>query len=58
MAEQHPVCTSCKSSVVNTGGAARFSCPRCGKVEIIRCAHCRKVATHYICPQCQFEGPN
>ncbi|MBI4016544.1 MAG: RNA-binding protein [Candidatus Aenigmarchaeota archaeon] len=52
------VCTSCRTAIVNVAGAARFKCPNCGQIEIVRCAHCRKAATHYTCSNCKFEGPN
>jgi Zn-ribbon RNA-binding protein len=51
-------CTSCNTSVVNEKGAVKFDCPNCGKQKIIRCSKCRKIATKYICSQCNFEGPN
>jgi len=52
------VCCSCKEEITNQRGTARFLCPKCGKMEIIRCPHCRKLAAKYQCPACQFEGPN
>ncbi|MBW2984857.1 DUF1610 domain-containing protein [Candidatus Woesearchaeota archaeon] len=51
------ICSSCKKRI-SAESAARFPCPNCGKAEIVRCAHCREIATKYKCPQCQFEGPN
>jgi len=53
-----PVCNSCKKQIVNMQGIARFTCPKCGKYEIIRCSYCRKLAAKYNCPECNFEGPN
>ena len=52
------VCNSCKKVLTNMGGTARFLCPQCGKTEIVRCAHCRKIAAKYVCIECNFEGPN
>lgn len=51
-------CISCKTSIINLGGIAKFPCPNCGKYEIIRCSHCRMTVAKYVCPECQFEGPN
>ncbi|MBU0615683.1 MAG: DUF1610 domain-containing protein [Nanoarchaeota archaeon] len=51
-------CTSCKKSITNDTGTTRFNCPNCGKEEIIRCRHCREIASKYKCSQCGFEGPN
>ncbi|MBS3102752.1 RNA-binding protein [Candidatus Woesearchaeota archaeon] len=58
MAEAKEVCISCKKRITNTIGTARFSCPKCGKREIIRCMHCRQIVAKYRCPECNFEGPN
>ncbi|MBN2881236.1 DUF1610 domain-containing protein [Candidatus Woesearchaeota archaeon] len=52
------VCVSCKKSIVNDNGATIFKCPSCGKQQIIRCQHCRKIAAKFVCPECGFEGPN
>ena len=52
------VCISCKKSISNDGGAAKFPCPNCGKYEIIRCGKCRQIVTKYTCPECGFVGPN
>lgn len=51
-------CLSCNTSVVNDKGAAKFACPSCGQYQVVRCAKCRKIVTKYVCPSCQFEGPN
>jgi len=51
-------CMSCKKRITNMVGTTKFSCPNCGKFEIIRCEHCRKVAARYECPECKFSGPN
>ena len=51
-------CMSCKRHVTNKEGTARFSCPSCGKYEIVRCSHCREIAAKYRCTGCGFEGPN
>jgi Zn-ribbon RNA-binding protein len=52
------ICTSCKKKIANLKATTRFMCPSCGKVEIIRCGHCREIVTRYRCPGCGFEGPN
>ncbi|TAL57410.1 MAG: RNA-binding protein [Nanoarchaeota archaeon] len=52
------VCNSCKEKISNNKGTAKFKCPGCMDVEIIRCAHCRETATRYVCPGCGFSGPN
>lgn len=52
------VCGTCKAPVANLAGSARFLCPQCSKVEIVRCATCRRNAAKYSCPDCGFEGPN
>ena len=57
MVKKELKCTSCKVRVGNMAGAVRFMCPCCGKKELIRCEHCRKVAAKYKC-DCGFEGPN
>ena len=51
-------CISCKKNIMNNQGAAVFLCPSCGKQEIVRCKHCREIATKYKCPSCGFTGPN
>ena len=51
-------CISCKVKVTNMEGTVKFPCPNCGKFEIIRCSHCRKIVAKYKCPECEFEGPN
>jgi len=52
------VCGSCKKILTNLAGNAQFKCPNCGQTEIVRCAHCRKIAAKYKCSSCNFEGPN
>jgi hypothetical protein len=52
------VCTSCKVRITNDSGSTIFNCPECGKSEIVRCGHCRKVGAKYTCPECGFSGPN
>jgi len=51
-------CNGCNVKIVNIKGSTIFKCPQCGKVDIIRCGNCRKLATKYKCPECGFEGPN
>ncbi|MFH0868449.1 MAG: zinc finger domain-containing protein [Candidatus Woesearchaeota archaeon] len=58
MEKEKLVCSSCKKNIANSKGTAVFNCPNCGKQQIIRCMHCRKIAAKYICPACNFEGPN
>ena len=58
MANKEQKCNSCKVKVVSMHDAVKFICPNCGKKEIIRCSHCRRVAAKYKCPECGFEGPN
>ncbi|MEK6849757.1 MAG: zinc finger domain-containing protein [Nanoarchaeota archaeon] len=50
-------CTSCKTPIANAKGAAKFLCPCCGKVELVRCQHCREIAAMFSCA-CGFSGPN
>lgn len=56
--EKEIECTSCKTKLTNLKGSVMFKCPNCGKGEIIRCLHCRKIAAKYKCSLCNFEGPN
>ncbi|MBI2652946.1 RNA-binding protein [Candidatus Woesearchaeota archaeon] len=58
MTEKQAVCSSCKKRISNTIGSTRFMCPRCAKVEVVRCNHCRQIAAKYKCNSCDFEGPN
>jgi len=51
-------CNSCKKLIANMRGSVNFKCPNCSKYDIIRCTSCRKLATKYVCPECNFEGPN
>jgi len=50
-------CNSCKKHIDVTGGI-KFLCPSCEKSEIVRCRHCREIASKYICKNCNFSGPN
>lgn len=52
------ICSSCKKRITNVTGTAKFKCPSCGKMDIIRCDHCRKIAAKYSCAACNFTGPN
>ncbi|MDI6885047.1 MAG: zinc finger domain-containing protein [archaeon] len=38
-------------------GFTVFPCPNCGKIEIGRCAKCRKQSNLYKCAECGFVGP-
>lgn len=58
MDKRPKVCSSCKSSLTNLSGSTSFKCPKCGKIEIIRCSHCRKIGAKYTCSNCNFSGPN
>ncbi|MBI4453524.1 RNA-binding protein [Candidatus Woesearchaeota archaeon] len=58
MSETELKCTSCNRKITSKSGLARFKCPSCLKYEIIRCRECREKATKYICPNCNFDGPN
>jgi len=51
------ICTSCKKGI-NSPGAVKFKCPNCLKHDIVRCRHCRELASRYICALCSFSGPN
>jgi len=51
-------CSSCKEEIANQRGTVKFNCPKCGKEEITRCPHCKKIAAKYKCYSCGFEGPN
>jgi Zn-ribbon RNA-binding protein len=51
-------CISCKKELINDQGSTIFTCPNCGKMEIVRCAQCRKLGTKWKCSTCDFEGPN
>lgn len=58
MVAREITCTSCNVRVTNQAGTVKFKCPACGKAEIVRCPHCRKVVVKYKCPICGFTGPN
>ncbi|MBW2989181.1 DUF1610 domain-containing protein [Candidatus Woesearchaeota archaeon] len=58
MPEEQLKCGSCKALITNIGGSVKFQCPKCGKYTIIRCRHCRQIASKYSCPECGFTGPN
>jgi len=47
-------CVSCGKQVAEKG--VIFKCPSCGKKDIVRCNHCRKLGVKYKC-DCGFEGP-
>ena len=34
-----------------------FKCPKCGKVELVRCYNCRETFIKYRCKECEYEGP-
>jgi len=45
-------------NIENTPQQVEFPCPKCGKETIRRTKHEREIVTKYVCPACQFEGPN
>ncbi|MBI2507950.1 RNA-binding protein [Candidatus Woesearchaeota archaeon] len=49
-------CSSCHRHTQD--GVTRFKCPSCGKIEIVRCEHCKITAIKYTCSACDFSGPN
>ncbi|MBS3095753.1 RNA-binding protein [Candidatus Woesearchaeota archaeon] len=51
-------CNSCKTELVNQSGSTVFKCPSCGAFDIVRCFHCRQIASKYKCNGCGFEGPS
>ncbi len=57
MTDKDIICTSCKTKVSNMVGTVIFKCPKCSKVDIVRCERCRRVGIKYRC-SCGFEGPN
>ena len=53
-----PKCLSCLSHINPIDrGVARFDCPECDKIKIVRCTICRTRGNSYICPNCGFKGP-
>ena len=54
--EKELVCNSCNKTIQE--GATIFKCPDCGKEDIVRCIHCKKVGIKYVCKSCEFSGPN
>ncbi|ABR56961.1 zinc finger domain-containing protein [Methanococcus aeolicus] len=50
-------CTSCHAEIAPREHAARFLCPNCGEVELVRCEKCRKLSNPYKCGKCGYEGP-
>lgn len=51
-------CVTSNVSLMNSRGSTAFMCPACGKYEIVRHGHMRKISAKYTCPLCGFEGPN
>ncbi|MBU0898868.1 MAG: DUF1610 domain-containing protein [Nanoarchaeota archaeon] len=49
-------CTSCGRGVETEKYWVKFTCPDCGKVEIIRCEKCKNQSNQYTC-KCGFTGP-
>lgn len=50
-------CSSCKTEILNDTETTKFTCPKCGKVEIVRCGSCRIRGIKYTCEGCGFVGP-
>lgn len=50
-------CSSCGKRVETEKNWVEFTCPQCGKGNIIRCERCKKLENQYKCPDCEFEGP-
>ena len=50
-------CTSCGNNVVSETTYAKFKCPSCLEVVILRCENCKSHGNTYICERCGFEGP-
>ncbi len=50
--------TNPETKVTNEKGVTRFKCPNCGKAEIVRTKHQRRIAVKYKCKNCSFSGPN
>ena len=50
-------CISCKREI-SESGSVTFKCPNCAKHVITRCKYCREIASKYVCPSCNFSGPN
>ncbi|MBO8182348.1 MAG: DUF1610 domain-containing protein [Archaeoglobus sp.] len=48
-------CISCGENLIGSN-YVKFPCPNCDEI-IYRCKRCRKLANHYVCPTCGFEGP-
>lgn len=51
------ICTSCGVEITAKDRFVKFMCPKCGKVEIVRCGKCKSLVNPYKCPNCKFEGP-
>jgi predicted RNA-binding Zn-ribbon protein involved in translation (DUF1610 family) len=51
-------CSSTKRELTNDQGSVVFKCPNCLKSDIVRSHQSRVLATKYVCPSCQFQGPN
>ncbi|MBU0469903.1 MAG: RNA-binding protein [Nanoarchaeota archaeon] len=52
------LCSSTKKRIDNDSGAVKFLCPNCSKHEIVRSTFARQNAIKYVCPACEFTGPN
>ena len=58
MTEKELRCTSCNTAIKGIKGATIFKCPNCGKQDIVRCEHCRRIVAKYKCLNCGNSGPN
>ncbi|MDA1196550.1 MAG: zinc finger domain-containing protein [Nanoarchaeota archaeon] len=52
-----PFCSTKHERITNARGSVKFPCPGCNS-EIVRSSHARKLGAQYVCPNCQFLGPN
>ncbi|MEM5836402.1 MAG: zinc finger domain-containing protein [Candidatus Aenigmatarchaeota archaeon] len=50
-------CSTCKVNILAKENFVRFSCPACGRTEIVRCKTCKALSNKYVCENCGFVGP-
>ena len=46
------------TEITNDKGSVIFDCPGCGKQKIVRSYNARQISAQYVCPECDFVGPN
>ena len=51
-------CVSMGTEITNDKGSVIFDCPGCGKQKIVRSYDARQISAQYVCPECDFVGPN